>query len=106
MSAETILVGAETGSNYLGPETPPQDPKKRTSCGGCSVTWHQRGNETGHCAQCHRCFDSLRAFELHQRVGEERMICLDPASMVKRGGEEKFANRIDGHGTEYWRISP
>ena len=73
-----------------------------TSCGkGCR--WKQAGNQTSHCGQCHRTFDSLRAFDAHQTVGEERMDCHDPAGLRKRNGMAAMLSRHD-EVTTYWRL--
>lgn len=69
---------------------------------GSGCAWNQRGNETGHCSQCHRTFDSTEAFDWHQTVGERGMICRDPATILKKDGSPKYESRQDDL-TTYWK---
>lgn len=41
-------------------------PKHDTSHGKCGKTWKQRGNRTGHCADCHETFEGLSLFDAHR----------------------------------------
>lgn len=39
-----------------------------------------------HCARCHRSFTSSSAFDLHQRLTEDGLVCLDPADLKRKDG--------------------
>lgn len=58
----------------------------------CGAQWIQHGNRTGHCAECHRTFTSLAAFDAHQRMLDRApwQECVDPASLVRPTGEALF----------------
>lgn len=69
---------------------------------GAGCRWNQRGNQTGHCSQCHRTFDSLEAFDRHQTNNDKGMTCHDPAGVVKENDLPWFESRND-HLTTYWK---
>jgi hypothetical protein len=77
---------------------------------GCGETWQQVGNKTGHCAGCHRTFDGVEAFDRHSIVIDGKVVCRDPGTLTRRGGEALYVSRVgDGlcdTGTVYWRIAP
>jgi hypothetical protein len=79
-----------------------------TTCGGCDVRWHQRGNQTGHCSGCHRTFQGVSTFDAHQRLVDGRSVCLDPQDILTGGngvhaGEPRFKAIIDTEGAQVWR---
>lgn len=53
-------------------------------CGRGHV-WKQRGNRTGHCGQCHRTFEGITVFDAHQRITDEGVVCLEPATVMVHG---------------------
>lgn len=75
-----------------------QDRNGRTtpSCAGCGGIWHQKGNRSGHCSNCHETFGSLSAFDRHQRMIEGKVVCFDPESVG-------LVMSVDKVGTEQWR---
>lgn len=51
-----------------------------TAHGACGKTWKQRGNRTGHCANCHETFEGLSLFDWHQTHDSEgRVLCRNSA---------------------------
>ena len=66
-------------------------------------TWHQAGNRTGHCSACHRTFSGITTFDAHQRMVDERSVCLDPGSLVDKAGALRFRAFTDRYGATVWR---
>jgi hypothetical protein len=44
------------------------------------------GLSTCHCAGCHETFTSVSAFDLHQRLDDDGLTCLDPGEMFRKDG--------------------
>jgi len=61
------------------------------------------GRSTAHCAACHETFNSVSAFDEHQRLAREntglRVVCLDPRTAVDRKGSQIFTVAAR---TGYW----
>ena len=78
-----------------------------TTCGGCTVRWHQAGNRTGHCSQCHRTFSGVTTFDAHQHMGDGDVICLDPALILRKHKDGttslRFKTFVDSEGATVWR---
>ena len=66
----------------------------------CGARWHQRGEQTCHCASCHRTFSSLSAFDWHRVVEGDDRVCRDPAPATRPSGEPLFELRTDAAGCE------
>lgn len=64
------------------------------------------GNQVGHCSGCHETFRGEAAFDRHQTIPSGKVICHDPAGMVRQadGGPVYEGNVIDG--VTYWSLRP
>lgn len=61
------------------------------------------GFSTCHCAQCHRTFTSITAFDMHQGLDDGRTVCTDPAFLRRRDGQPQLAAlRMTPDGQEVW----
>lgn len=60
----------------------------------CGTEWIQDDNETGHCSQCHETFDSLDAFDSHQVIRKQKLICRKPAKLGLKSRTDEY--------TTYW----
>lgn len=70
----------------------------------CGITWVQRGNQSGHCAACHRTFGSLTAFDAHQSINDDgHNVCADPSTLKSRDGAPRFRVETDAAGASIWR---
>jgi hypothetical protein len=72
-----------------------------TEC-GAGHKWRQSGNDTGHCAKCHRTFSGVLAFDKHQRFDSGLLRCLDPA-LVRTNDGGFWYEKVTDHLTTYWR---
>ena len=73
------------------------------TCPRCPTVWQQIGNQTGHCAQCHRTFSSLRAFDDHQVILERGVRCLDPGTLRNaKTNVSLYCTRPDSQGAAVW----
>lgn len=54
-----------------------------TTHGACGKTWDQRGNKSGHCSGCHDTYYGITAFDAHQRLENDRIICSRPDTTSK-----------------------
>ena len=64
-----------------------------TRHGACGRTWKQRGNTTGHCADCHETFEGLALFDAHRITKDDgKRGCLDPAAMTYKGEPLRLIN--------------
>lgn len=64
-------------------------------CPRCGCRWHQKGNQSGHCSQCHRTFSSEFAFDKHQTINDGIVTCRDPEALG-------LVSRVDKYGTAQW----
>jgi hypothetical protein len=76
---------------------------KPTVHGACGQWWRQVGNQTGHCAGCHRTFASGRAFDRHHRIIEGRSVCVEPESLTRSDGLPLYESASDGLAT-VWHV--
>lgn len=72
------------------------------SCGK-GHRWAQAGNRTGHCSGCHRTFSGVTAFDAHQRMQDERSVCLDPGTLTGKDEKPRFRTVTDAAGATVWR---
>lgn len=60
-----------------------------TTCSGCDETWTAPG--AAHCGAtgCHRTFAGVALFDAHRSAAGEHGACLDPETLIGRGGARK-----------------
>lgn len=51
------------------------------------------GLKACHCARCNEAFTAVEAFDLHQRVSDDGVTCLDPQVMTRKDGSPMFARQ-------------
>lgn len=70
-----------------------------SSCNGCDRRWN--GTAEAHCAECHRQFSSVHAFDKHRRD----YTCHDPAHLRRKDGNPllDLGARRDGPIWREWR---
>ena len=61
---------------------------------GSGHTWRD-GADTGHCANCHRTFLSLEAFDRHQSIRDGKTVCADPST-------KRWFTSIERDGVTYY----
>jgi hypothetical protein len=64
----------------------------------CAVT----GTSVCHCAGCCETFTGVEAFDYHQRLEGDRVVCVDPWTAVRRDGAAMFVR----HGEAWQRNRP
>lgn len=89
--SDPAIPSANLGQTPLGPPAtdggaatriPAKARDRSHGCGGCVSRW--TGLRAGHCAECHRTFSGITAFDAHRSYDH----CKDPAAvgLVDRAG--------------------
>ena len=55
----------------------------KTTHGSCGKSWMQAGNMSGHCSACHETYYGVSAFDAHQRLVDDEIVCERPAANSK-----------------------